>query len=208
MGSVSSKTRFFILYFLAGIAKIIYLLYITTIESRTVTINPEYHPRKIPAESNTIYVYWHAKLFMIMPIGRNSRMGVLTLLDWKNFFYDKLCRAFGYSTIPLTDNASAVRKLEEMLENGFHIALAVDGPRGPAGCVRNGAAYLAQKTKKPIISVNIKFNKSIRLWKRWDKLEIPLPFTRATFVFGEPIYSHGRSIAEVSNEIKMKLGDY
>jgi hypothetical protein len=75
------------------------------------------------------------------------------------------------------------------------------------GVVRPGAAYLAKKTKRPIISVDIKFDKSVRLWKRWDKLEIPLPFTRATLTFGEPIYSDGRSIEEVSDALRMKLGD-
>ncbi|MFA5144914.1 MAG: hypothetical protein WC723_02795 [Candidatus Omnitrophota bacterium] len=207
LGNIGIKIRVFIFYSLAGIAKIIYLLYVATIEPRTVTINPKYHPRGIPTEFNAIYVYWHSKLFMIMPMCRNSRLVGLTLLDWKNFFYDKLCRVFGYYTIPLTSDASAARKLKQMADDGFNIALAVDGPRGPLGVVRPGAAYLAQKTKRPIISANIKFDKSIRLWRRWDKLEIPFPFSRATLTFGEPIYPDGKSIKEISDELKMKLGD-
>jgi hypothetical protein len=207
MGNIGLKIKLVSFYLLAGIAKIIYLLYAATIELRMVTVNSKYHPRKLPADFNVIYAFWHSKLFMIMPLGRNSRMGVVTLLDWKNFFYDKLCKVFGYRTIPLTSDPDVARKLKRMIEDGLSIGLAVDGPRGPSGVARHGAAYLAKKTKRPIISVDIKFDKSIRLRGRWDKLEIPFPFTGATLTFGEPIYCDGRSIKEVTDELKMKLGD-
>ena len=207
MGNIGAKTKFFIFYLLAVIAKIIYLFYAATIKPRVVIINQKYHPREIPADFNAIYVFWHSKLFMIVPMHRSSRMAVLTLLDWKNFFYDKLCKVFGLYTIPLTSDSSAVRKLKKMIDNGFNVGLAVDGPQGPAGVVRPGAAYLAKKTKRPIISIDFKFDKSVRLRGRWDKFEIPLPFTRATLTFGEPIYPDGRSIKELMDEIKMKLGD-
>lgn len=200
---IKVKTQFF--YILAWPAKIIYLLYAATIELRTTTVNSRYHPRNLASDFNAIYVFWHSKLFMIMPMGRNSHMGVLTLLDWKNFFYDKLCRFFRYRTISVTGNSSAARKLKEMVDDGFSIALAVDGPAGPAGVVKTGAIYLAQKTKKPIITVDIKFAHSIRLRNRWDKFEIPFPFTRTTLIIGDPIDPNGRSIEEIRAEIKMRL---
>ena len=208
MGSIGRKIKFFSFYLLAGMSKIIYSFYVVTIEPRTIIINPKYHPRKIPADFNAIYVFWHANLFMIMPICRNSRVAVLTLLDWKNFFYDKLCKVFGYHTIPLTNYVSAGRKLKEMVSDGFSAGLAVDGPRGPAGFVRNGAAYFSEKTKRPIITIDVKLNRSFRLCKRWDKLKIPLPFSRAILTFGEPIYPDGRSIKELSDMLKIKLGDF
>ena len=208
MGNIGTKTKSLIFYFLAGIAKIIYLLYTATIETRTVIINSKYRPRELPENFNAIYAFWHSKLFMIMPMGKNARIGVLTLLDWKNFFYDKLCRLFGYHTIPLTNDSIAARKLKELIDDGFSVGLAVDGPRGPSGVVRPGTVYLAKKTKRPIITIDIKFDNSIRLWRRWDKFEIPLPFTKTIITLGEPIYVDGKSVEEVTSELKKKLGDH
>jgi len=206
MVNLAAKIKFLLFYLLARLVKIAYLFYALSIECRTTTVNPQYHPRKLSAGSSAVYVFWHAKLFMIMPTCRNSRVGVLTLRDWKNFFYDKLCRAFGYITIPLTSDFSAVRKLRKLLDDHSSIGLAADGPRGPAGVIRPGAVYLAQKTKRPVITIDIKFKRSFRLRKRWDALEIPLPFSQAILTFGEPIYVDGKGITEISAELKSKLG--
>jgi len=192
--------------FLARIAKIFYLAYLAACSPRAAITNRRYLPRELPAGRNVIYVFWHSKTFLIMPYCRGRGIGVLTLTDPKNYFYDRLCAAFGYRTVPVRSAAMAARRLEKMLTGGSSVALAVDGPRGPAGAVRPGAVYLARKTKKPIVAVRVEAGRALRLRKRWDRYEIPLPFARTFFTVSEPIHAFGRAREAVEADIRAALG--
>ena len=195
-------------YFLAYIAKIFYLVYLAACSPKINIINSKYLPYKLPKDFNVIYLFWHSKTFILLPHCRNCGIGLLTLPDWKNYFYDKLCLLFGYRTVPVRNASSAARELWEMLLDGYSIALAADGPRGPSGVIRPGAAYLAQKTGRPIVTINIKCERSLRVNNRWDKYEVPLPFTRTSFTISDPIYANGKNLEEVETEIRTKLGSY
>ena len=110
--------------------------------------------------------------------------------------------------MPVRNASNAARRLEEILEDGFSVALAVDGPRGPLGAIRPGAIYLSQKTKRPIVAINIKCGRSLRIKKRWDKYEIPIPFTRTFFTISDPIYPDGKDAKEIADELRKKLEDW
>ncbi len=202
---MAERIKYALFYAFAYIAKILYLLYLSSIIPRTKFINTEYHPKNLSEKQNCIYVFWHSKTFMIMPLYRHSNIAVLTLLDWKNYFYDKLCRLFGHRTVPVTSDADAARKLKKLLDEGMRVALALDGPRGPRGVIRPGAVYLALKTKRPIITVDIKVSKSIRFNNRWDKYEIPLPFSETILTTSKPIYAEGKSADQLKDEIRANL---
>ena len=206
MGHDKLTVKSVLFYFLAYVAKGFYLAYLAMCSPKAVITNSKYLPQKLPKGLNVIYVFWHSKTFLIMPYCRNHNIGVLTLMDWKNYFYDRLCTVFGYRTVPVRDASSAARRLAEMLENGYSIALAVDGPQGPTGAIRPGAIYLSQKTKRPIVAINVKYEKSLRIEKRWDKYEIPLPLTRTFFTVSDPIYPAGKNAGEIEAELREKLG--
>ena len=178
-----------------------------TIHLRGRVINPQLLPQRFPPGQNAIYVFWHAKAFMVPYYSRSSRMAALTLLDWKNRLFDRICRLYRIRTVPVRSDAVSARELEKLLREGYHVALALDGPRGPAGVIRPGALYLAQKTGRPIICVNIRIERSVRLRRRWDRLEIPLPFSRGTGTLSEPITAAGRNAEEVRRTILENLPD-
>ncbi len=173
------------LFLLACLVKPLYIAYLKTIQVQV--INEKFSPAKMPASQNAIYLFWHSKTFLILPYCRHRQIGILTLLDWKNRFYDFLSRLLGYQTVHVTSRQKATFRLIWLLENGFHIALAADGPYGPAGVIKPGPMYLAKKTGRPIIPVWIMPQKSFRLNRRWDKYEIPFPFTKVKIVLGQPI---------------------
>lgn len=189
----------------AFFAKLLYIAYLKTI--RVQVINETFSPQHMLASSNAIYVSWHSKTFLAIPVYRNQNLGILTLLDWKNRFYDYMSRFLGFQTVRVTSRPRATLALVQLLKKGSHIAIAVDGPYGPQGVVKPGASYLARKTGKPIVPARIEIEKSSRLAWRWDKYEIPLPFTKATISFGEPIYATDSS-DDVESKIKKALGPY
>ena len=173
------------LFLAACLVKPLYIAYLKTIQVQV--IHEEFSPDNLPVSRNAIYIFWHSKTFLILPYCRHQQIGILTVLDWKNRFYDFLSRLLGYQTVHVTSRQKATLRLIQLLENGFHVALAVDGPDGPAGVMKPGPAYLAKKTGRPIIPVWVIPQKSFRLNWRWDKYEIPFPFTKAKIVLGRPI---------------------
>lgn len=89
--------------------------------------------------------------------GSSSRGGARALLD--------MCRALGPRDFA---------------------GLAVDGPRGPRHAVKEGALLLAGRTGRWVQPVAAIPDKK---WtaRSWDRMEIPIPFSRVTFVYGEPL---------------------
>ena len=74
--------------------------------------------------------------------------------------------------------AAALKSSMEWLEGGRDLALAIDGPRGPAGKAKPGVIWLSQKTRVPIVPVACTASPARHLHGTWDSFMIPLPFAR------------------------------
>ncbi len=186
----------------------LYCLYDATV--RKTVVNPQYTLRELPPGRNVIYVFWHSKTFTSLPFARHCQVpgyAVLTLPDWKNQIYDRICRFFGYQTVPVRSSSAAAGRLKEFLERGFHVGIALDGPKGPVGIIKPGALYLASKTGKPLVAVNVKADRSWRIHSRWDRFEIPLPFTRVIGTLSEPIPVEEGHWEEALERIRAALPD-
>lgn len=79
---------------------------------------------------------------------------------------------------------SMIRRLER--EDVKAAALTIDGPRGPAGKVKPGIAFLARKTGLPLYPVSCEARRKVIL-KNWDRTLIPLPFNHLIFRCGTPL---------------------
>lgn len=68
-----------------------------------------------------------------------------------------------------------------------HASTVVDGPRGPRFEAKPGMVALAKMTGVPLVPVMMSAWPAITLKKTWDRTLIPLPFSRVTVVYGDPI---------------------
>ena len=64
--------------------------------------------------------------------------------------------------------------------------IAPDGSTGPAHEFKPGAIMLARLSGSPVVPVSFACTRGIRLGT-WDRLLVPLPFSRVEIVVGEPI---------------------
>ncbi|PJA96610.1 MAG: hypothetical protein CO129_05635, partial [Ignavibacteriales bacterium CG_4_9_14_3_um_filter_34_10] len=64
--------------------------------------------------------------------------------------------------------------------------ITADGPKGPAKKMKAGAVVISQRTQTTLLLLGIGYKNKIQL-KSWDKLEIPLPFSKAKIVFSDKI---------------------
>ena len=71
--------------------------------------------------------------------------------------------------------------------SGKDLAITPDGPRGPARVVQPGAIWVAKLTGRPLLPVAFACRPAIKVGS-WDRISVPVPFSRGVFVYGDPLW--------------------
>jgi lysophospholipid acyltransferase (LPLAT)-like uncharacterized protein len=153
-----------------------------------------------------IYCFWHDRIFLGTYFWRNRGIVVMTSRSFDGEYIARFIQRFGYGAIRGSSSQGGARALVEMVKSmrsGHPMAFTVDGPRGPRYEAKPGPIVLAKKSGNPILPFVIE---PMRYWrvKSWDKMQIPLPFTRALTIVGKPIYVPSDANDE---EIQAKLAE-
>lgn len=156
-----------------------------------VTVVGEQHADQL-CENNTghTFVFWHNQQFILPQLRQNRNIHALVSDSRDGDYMDWLAKRFGKSTIRGSSSRKGVTALKQMLrllKKGAELAIAIDGPRGPAFEVKHGAVQLAQSTGTPIIPLAYAASKK-KQFSSWDESFIPYLFGHLAIVYGEPIY--------------------
>ena len=81
------------------------------------------------------------------------------------------------------DGRRALVLLRRELDAGHSVGLAVDGPEGPFGSIREGVLHLARVTGAPVVPVVARTNRPLVL-DTWDKTVVPIPFRKVEMMVG------------------------
>lgn len=100
--------------------------------------------------------------------------------------------------------AAAFRDVLRWVKAGNCIAITPDGPRGPAQSMAEGAIMLARLSKAPVLMLGLASRPAWRL-NTWDTAIVPLPFSRAAIVYGEPFLEAAEDSPAVRGLWKAKL---
>jgi lysophospholipid acyltransferase (LPLAT)-like uncharacterized protein len=142
------------------------------------------------AGRRAIFTFWHSCIFSATWFWRNRGIVVMSSNSRDAEFTARFIKRFGYGTARGSATRGSGRALAQMadcLNNGMEAAFTIDGPRGPAYIAKPGAITLARHTGQAILPFHIAASRFVEL-PSWDRLRIPLPFTRALTLIGEPIY--------------------
>jgi lysophospholipid acyltransferase (LPLAT)-like uncharacterized protein len=84
------------------------------------------------------------------------------------------------------DGGQAFVRLLAALREGHSVGIAVDGPRGPFGEVREGVIQLSRRSGCQIVPL---LSCPGRFWKlgNWDRTVVPLPWSTVRIREGEPL---------------------
>lgn len=170
-----------------------------TLWNRTVTVRMENQdvPDRLAAEGKQcIYAFWHGRLFMLLHSHRMSGITILASESRDGEVMAQLLRRFGFRVVRGSTKRNGHRALfglASCLRRGQSVAIAVDGPRGPAHDVKPGTPFLAGKLKVPIVPVGVAAKQELSVPGTWDKLMVPTPFTKGVIVYGDPITVDGTS---------------
>jgi lysophospholipid acyltransferase (LPLAT)-like uncharacterized protein len=144
----------------------------------------------ITARRPVLAVFWHGKYTPLFALLRGRRAVIFTSRSFRGDVIAGICRHFGYTPVQLEDHGRE-RSLELMrsslagvLETFPVCGIAVDGPLGPYHAVKRGPILLASELGYKILPVTFAARRSRIDEQRWDRFEVPSPFSRVVFLLG------------------------
>lgn len=144
-----------------------------------------------------IFTFWHNRVFLSTYFFQKRRIVVMTSRSFDGEYIARFIQRFGYGAARGSSTRGATGAIVEMarlMRAGCPTAFTIDGPKGPRCIAKMGAVLLAKKTGYPVLPFTISATKHLTI-KSWDRLQIPLPFSRALAGIAAPIY-----VAKDANE--------
>jgi lysophospholipid acyltransferase (LPLAT)-like uncharacterized protein len=138
----------------------------------------------------TIVAFWHGRLLMMPFVYPGKAAAILISQHRDGEYISRIAGVLGYHVIRGSATRGGVRAFKQMiraLKEGVNLVITPDGPKGPRGKVKSGVIELAKLTGAPIVPVTFSAARR-RFLKSWDAFLLPLPFARAVYIWGEPIY--------------------
>ncbi len=157
-------------------------------------------------DKRMILAFWHGRLLMIPLCYHGEKIHLLISQHKDGQLLARTMEHFGHNSVRGSSTRGGSKAMREMLRllNDSDIALTPDGPKGPRYCVQDGVVTLARLSGVPVIPVTFAASKK-KVFGSWDAFNLPLPFSRGVFVWGEPIYlarntppDEGRRLVETS----------
>jgi lysophospholipid acyltransferase (LPLAT)-like uncharacterized protein len=154
-------------------------------------VSGEEHLRALRAERRPfVFVLWHHSILPLLYLHRDEDVVMLISRHRDGGYLADLGERWGYRSVRgSTRRGGEVGLLGVVraLQGGAEVAITPDGPRGPAERVQPGALAAAQHAEVPLIPVGARPRAAWRL-KSWDRMRIPMPFTRIDVAYGPPIH--------------------
>ena len=148
----------------------------------------------IENDKNMIFSAWHGRLLLFPYYYRyvhgRKNLCIMASKSRDGEMIKRILGKFDIETVRGSTSRggiSAMKALIKATKSGKDTALTVDGSKGPVFKVQPGILLLAQITGIPIIPLAYDASKKIVL-NTWDKLIIPLPFSRIHVSFGDLIH--------------------
>ncbi|HEY6270864.1 MAG TPA: DUF374 domain-containing protein [Terriglobales bacterium] len=138
-----------------------------------------------------VYVNWHKYVpFMCIHYGQRRFWLLMSSAPYLEPVA-MWCRWIGLTVVrssPGEPSRDSLIHLVAALKNGDSVALAADGPAGPAFQAKSGCVELGRAAGVPIIPVACLSRKGKSRAKRWDQLYDVRKFDRIEVCYGAPIF--------------------
>ena len=181
-----TKNKFFLIFF----ANLVFIsLWIVKKTSSWRGINEEIIREELKNNKSLIVLIWHNQLMgstfswkfkpKLRPIATSHRDGQLSTLVQKKFGLDPLLRKKDSPTF-------LIKNISKAVQNGDCIYITPDAPHGPPKKINTSIFKLCQKFNLNIAILSFHTNKYFRI-NSWDKLKIPLPFSKGIYLWGNEI---------------------
>jgi len=100
----------------------------------------------------------------------------------------------------------ATRKIVKILKNGGVCSLTPDGPKGPRQRMQMSAIDLARLGGAYLVPVSSSGSR-MKILNTWDKMQVPLPFSRGAFQMGQAIEVPRKATKDELESIRKHMED-
>lgn len=165
-------------------------LYVWCATLRTRNLNPELEKeiRSLPGKG--ILVLWHSQLFYYFYYFRGLReLSILISPSTDGDLLARICGLMGYNVVRASSfkkTMSGSRELIKILKSDSMVGIIADGSRGPRHKAQAGSIQLARITGAALYPMAYDAQTKYE-FNSWDRLVLPLPFSRVTLNFGPTI---------------------
>ncbi len=169
----------------------------------------EEHLRAVAGDGSAcILTFWHRNLLLLFYAAPRQRLAVWASQSDAGELIARAMARFGVVAARGSNSRGGLAALQQMARhgrNGLTLAIAPDGPRGPAEVVKTGTLMVAVLTGLPILPIGEAASWSWRA-PGWDRLLVPLPGARVQFVYGEPMQvRRGDDLEAAASELQRRL---
>jgi lysophospholipid acyltransferase (LPLAT)-like uncharacterized protein len=156
-----------------------------------------------------VYVNWHKYVsFLCVHHGQHRRWLLMSSAPYLEPVA-LWCNWMGLTVVrsaPGERSRESLVYLMDALKRGNSVALAADGPAGPACRVKPGCIDLARAAGVPIIPVAYRSKKGKSNLKRWDRLYTACKFDQIEVWYGSPIVlAHSESDADALDRVQREM---
>jgi lysophospholipid acyltransferase (LPLAT)-like uncharacterized protein len=141
------------------------------------------------ARGHGVIVYsWHEGLLMGAWYMSRRRPTIMISLSRDGGRIARIVERLGWTVVRGSSSRRGVAGtlgLLHRIKRGDLTVHLVDGPRGPARQVKPGLVLMGQLSGAPIVPAALSARWGLRTGS-WDRMWIPLPFSRLHICFGEP----------------------
>jgi lysophospholipid acyltransferase (LPLAT)-like uncharacterized protein len=143
-----------------------------------------------------ILCFWHGKYVPIFAMcgwqwvqQRGETAVAFTSLSPRGIVIGEICRQFGLDCVQIPDNGrkASFKLMQEAMQKHTTGVIAVDGPLGPKGVVKQGAIRIASELGYLLVPASVSASHKWTITKRWDAMVFPMPFCRTALAMGDPI---------------------
>jgi len=211
-----SKNNFFLNLF----ANLVFLsLWIIKSTSNWKGVNEQIIEKELTKKKTLIVLIWHHQLMgstfswkfkpKLRPIATSHRDGQLSTLVQKKFGLDPLLRKKDNPTF-------LIKNISKAVQNEDCIYITPDAPHGPPKKINTNIFKLCQKFDLNIAILSFHTNRYFRI-NSWDKLKIPLPFSKGIYLWGNEIIQSkeykneidfNKKISDELNKNSKRINDY
>ena len=134
-----------------------------------------------------IIAFWHNRLVVMPMVAPGQPLCVIVSEHRDGEIALRAVRRLNIRAVRGSATRGGVKSLRQLIRayrEGSNLVIVPDGPRGPCYEVKPGIIHLARATGATIVPISWAASRSRRL-RSWDRLIIPLPFSRVALVAGD-----------------------
>ena len=174
-------------FFLYSINCLIVLTCTVRVEDRGKVVDMKWgkrFKRQLFQHEPKLFACWHQMTFVPIHTFGMNRIHVFVSENFKGYvlyWWIKLQGHIGIFLDPFDASSQATLLMIRALKKGYSVMVTPDGPTGPYHAWNPGVDYLSKKSRLPVTRSEVDMHGlRFKLFWRWDRYLIPLPFSRVT----------------------------